>query len=53
MPRVKPFGALLFAVCAFAASVAPAAFAAAGGRPGGNAGCAEHQPPPLPSEGCH
>ncbi len=52
MSKVKRLGVLLFAVCVFAASVAPAAFADAGGGPGSNAGCAGHQPPPPPSGGC-
>jgi hypothetical protein len=53
MSRLKRFGALVFAVCAFAAAVAPASLGDAGGGPGSNNGCAGHQPPPPPSGGCH
>jgi hypothetical protein len=52
MTRVKRLGALLLAVCALAISVAPVAFANAGGGPGSNNGCPGHQPPPQPSGGC-
>jgi hypothetical protein len=52
MTKAKRFGALLFAVCALAASLAPAALADAGGGAGSNNGCPGHQPPPPPSGGC-
>jgi hypothetical protein len=52
LTKVKRLCALLLAVCAFAASVAPAAFGDAGGGPGSNAGCPGHQPPPPPHGGC-
>jgi hypothetical protein len=53
MSRIRRAGAVVFALFALAGSVAPAAFADAGGGPGGNAGCAGHQPPPPPGGGCH
>jgi hypothetical protein len=54
MTKTKRLGALLFAVVALALTLAPAAFADAGGGPGGNAGCPGHQPPPPPGGGgCH
>jgi hypothetical protein len=54
MTRIRRLGAMVFAVCAFTASIAPAAFADAGGGPGSNAGCPGHQPPPPPGGGgCH
>ena len=43
MTKVKRLGALLLAVCALATSVAPVAFANAGGGPGSNNGCPGHQ----------
>jgi hypothetical protein len=52
MSRFRRFGAMLFAVCAVAVSVAPVAFADAGGGPGSNHGCPGHQPPPPPGGGC-
>jgi hypothetical protein len=52
MTRIKRAGAAFFVACAFAASLAPAALADAGGGPGSNAGCPGHQPPPPPSHGC-
>ncbi len=51
MTKVKRLGALLFALCVFAAAV-PAAFADAGGGPGSNNGCPGHQPPPPPNHNC-
>jgi hypothetical protein len=50
--RIKRAAALLFAVCAFAAAIAPAAMGDAGGGPGSNHGCPGHQPPPPPGGGC-
>jgi hypothetical protein len=52
MSRLERLVALVFAVCAFAAVVAPASLGDAGGGPGSNHGCAGHQPPPPPSGGC-
>jgi hypothetical protein len=52
MTKFKRFGALLFAVCAFAVSVTPVAVADAGGGPGSNNGCPGHQPPPPPNHNC-
>jgi hypothetical protein len=52
MSRLKRFGALLFAACAFAAAIAPGAVGDAGGGPGSNHGCPGHQPPPPPNHGC-
>jgi len=52
MTKAKRFGALLCAVFALAAAVAPAALADAGGGPGSNHGCPGHQPPPPPGGGC-
>ncbi len=52
MKKAKRLGALLFAVCVFAISVAPSAFGDAGGGPGSNHGCPGHQPPPPPGGGC-
>jgi hypothetical protein len=53
MAKVKRLGALLLAVFALGAGLAPAALADAGGGPGGNAGCPGNQPPPPPGGGCH
>lgn len=53
MRRIRRVGAIVFAVCAFTVSVAPAALADAGGGPGSNHGCPGHQPPPPPGGGCH
>jgi len=52
MAKMRRIGALLFAVAAMAVSLAPAAFADAGGGPGSNHGCPGHQPPPPPHHGC-
>jgi hypothetical protein len=52
MTRVKRVGALVLMTCALAISLAPAAFADAGGGPGSNHGCPGHQPPPPPGGGC-
>jgi hypothetical protein len=52
MTKAKRLGALLFAVCAFAVTVAPPAFGDAGGGPGSNHGCPGHQPPPPPGHNC-
>jgi hypothetical protein len=53
MTRIRRLGAMVLAVCVFTVSIAPAAFADAGGDPGSNAGCPGHQPPPPPGGGCH
>jgi hypothetical protein len=53
MTRIRRVGAIVFAVCAFTVTIAPAAFADAGGGPGSNHGCPGHQPPPPPDGGCH
>jgi hypothetical protein len=52
MSRRKRVAALIFAVAAFAATVAPASLGDAGGGPGSNNGCPGHQPPPPPNHGC-
>jgi hypothetical protein len=53
MTRIRRRGALVFALLTLTGSVAPAAFADAGGGPGSNHGCAGNQPPPPPGGGCH
>jgi 5-methylcytosine-specific restriction endonuclease McrA len=53
MRRIRRLGAVVFAICAFTVSVAPAALADAGGGPGSNHGCPGNQPPPPPAGGCH
>jgi hypothetical protein len=50
MTRIRRLGAMVLAVCVFTVSIAPAAFADAGGDPGSNAGCPGHQPPPRQAE---